>query len=392
VAEPDSDPTWETALRTPFRAVFFPMRLLARGMELGFKQFGGPLVEPAKPPSPGVKVGVGVYAGSANDVALGPVLTAHDWLIPDSRFHVFAGWSISDHRRVRLTENIADRQPIAFKFAANYDLKPNRRFYGIGNHSPESGLAFYRLEDTNVEGALTFGSEPLRQFRLVGGYSGMNAFSGWRSTPLLEDVYTAPEVQAPGYGEATYNMEYGATGDLALINNDVAPSLGVHARAEARQFRGVRQSDPDFNQWLFEGRGYLPVFAHRRVIAVRAVWAGVDPLAGSTDIPFYRLAHNEGPLAFAGYHADRYRDNQLAILHGEYRWELWDRRSWQLSAVALYEMVEVAPFSSAFTWDKRHKAYGGGLRLGMTDRSSVRLDLAKSQEGLHLTLRIGNIF
>ena len=36
VAEPDRDPTWETALRTPFRVVFFPMRLLARGMELGF--------------------------------------------------------------------------------------------------------------------------------------------------------------------------------------------------------------------------------------------------------------------------------------------------------------------------------------------------------------------
>ena len=120
--------------------------------------------------------------------------------------------------------------------------------------------------------------------------------------------------------------------------------------------------------------------------------AGVKPLAGSAEMPFYRLAHNEGPLAFAGYSARRFHDNQLAILRAEYRWELWERREWTLDAVALYELTEVAPFSSAFTWDKRHKAYGGGFRLGLSDRSNVRLDLAKGDEGLHLTLRIGNIF
>jgi len=389
VAEPDRDPTWETALRTPFRVVFFPMRLLARGMELGFKQFGGGLMSP-KPPSPGVKVGVGIYAGSANDVALGPTIKARDFLIPDSRFGLFAGWSITDHRRIKLTETIADRQPIGFKLLGSYDLKPNRRYFGIGNDTPESQRSYFRLEDISAEGSLLFGSAPLRQVRLVGGYSAMTAKSGWKSTPLLTEVF--PPETVPGYGGSTYELQYGATGDFAMINNDVVPSLGVHLRTELRQFQGIRESDPDFNQWLFEGRGYLPVFAPRRVIAVRAAWAGVKPLAGSAEMPFYRLAHNEGTLAFAGYSARRFHDNQLAILRAEYRWELWERREWTLDAVALYELTEVAPFSSAFTWDKRHTAYGGGFRLGLSDRSNVRLDLAKGDEGLHLTIRIGNIF
>ncbi len=389
VANPDSDPTWETALRTPFRAVFFPVRLLARGMEFGFKQFGGDLINP-KPPTPGVKVGVGVYAGSANDVALGPTIKARDMIIPDSKFNLFAGWSVTDHRRIRLTETVADREPIGFKFTGKYDLKPNRRYFGIGNDTPDSQRSYFRLEETTAEGALLFGSSPLRQIRAVGGYSGMTAMSGWNGTPLLKDVFT-PET-APGYGQSTYDMQYGVTGDLAALDDDVAPSLGVHGRADLRQFRGLRESDPDYNQWLFEGRGYVPVFANRRVIAVRAVWNGVDPLTGSAPMPFYRLAHNEGPLAFAGYSSRRFHDNQLALLRAEYRWELWDRREWKLDAVALYEMTEVAPFSSAFTWDKRHKAYGGGFRLGMSDRSTVRLDLAKGDEGLHLTLRIGDNF
>ena len=389
VAEPDHDPGWETALRTPFRAVFFPMRLLARGMELGFKQFGDQLLEP-KPPSPGVKVGLAIYAGSTNDVALGPDIKARDVLFPNSRFHLFAGWSITDHRRVRLTETIADRRPLGFRLAGNYDLKPNHRFYGIGNDTPENQLSYFRLEDTFAEAALLVGSKPLRQIRFVADYSGMNAKSGWHGTPLLEDVLL-PE-QAPGYAGSTFDLGFGVTGDLGLVNNDVSPSLGVHAKTELRRFRGVRDSDPDYDQWLVEGRGYVPVFAHRRVIAVKTVWAGVKPTDSSPEMPFYRLARNEGALAFEGYHAFRYYDNQLAIARAEYRWQLWDRQDWTLSAVALYELNEVAPFASAFTWDKRHHAYGGGLRLSLTDRSAVRLDLAKSTEGLHLILSMGNVF
>jgi hypothetical protein len=358
-------------------------------MEFGFKQFGDQILYP-KPHSPGVKVGLGIYMGSTNDVALGPNVTARDWVIPDSKLHLFAGWSITDHRRVRMTETIADRRPVGFKLAFNYDLKPNRRYYGVGNDTPESDLSFVRLEDTNTEAALLFGSAPLRQIRLVGGYSAMNAKSGWHGTPLLEDVF-APDA-APGYGGSTYETEFGVTGDLALVNDDVAPSLGVHALTELRRFRGVRESDPDYDQWLVEGRGYVPVFAHRRVIAVRATYAGVNPTSDSSEMPFYRLTHNEGNLAFIGYHANRFHDNQIAIARAEYRWELWDRRNWTLSAVALYEMIETAATSSAFTWDARHNAYGGGLRLGTNDRSNIRLDLAKSQEGLHLTLRIGNVF
>ena len=391
VAPPDDqdEPGWETALRTPFRIVFFPFRLLARGMEAGFRQVGGGLVSPT-PPSPGVKVGIGLYAGSTNDVALGPTISTRDVLIPDSKMSLFAGWSITDHRRLRFRGTVADRQPIGFGLRALYDLKPNRRFYGIGNNTTEGSVSYHRLEDINAEAGLLFGSSPIRQIRLVGGYSAMTSKRGWNGDPLLGDVF-APE-EAPGYETSTREFLYGVTGDLGLLNHDAAPSLGVHAKAEFRRAMGLRAVDPDYDQWHLEARGYLPVFSNRRVIAVRALWAGVRPEEDSSEMPFYRLAHNEGLLKFAGYPGFRFHDRQLALARAEYRWELASRRNWALSALAFHEIGEVAPSSSAFTWDRRHKAYGGGFRLGLGDASNARLELAKADEGLHITLHIGNTF
>lgn len=390
VAEPDQkEPGWETALRTPFRVVFFPMRLLARGMELGFKQFGDEFISPA-PPTPGVKIGLGIYAGSTNDVAVGPKITFRDVIVPDSKLSLFGGWSITDHRRIALTGTVADRQPLSFRLRGRYDLKPNRRFYGIGNGTTESDLAYHRLEDISAEAGLLFGTSPIRQVRIVAGYSSMTSKRGWNGDPLLGDVFTP--VEAPGYEESSREFLYGVTGDLALLNDEVRPSFGIHAKAELRRAMGLRQVDPEYDQWLFEGRGYLPVFAHRRVIAVRALWAGVRPHDDSPEIPFYRLANNQGLLKFAGYPGFRFHDQQLALARAEYRWELWNRRQWSLSALAFHEIGQVAPNSSAFTWDRRHKAYGGGFRLGLSDASNARLELAKADEGLHLTLHIGNTF
>ena len=133
---------------------------------------------------------------------------------------------------------------------------------------------------------------------------------------------------------------------------------------------------------------YVPVFARRRVIAVRGVYAGVDPRGGTTVLPFYRLAQSEGTSRFAGYSSGRFRDRQLVLARIEYRWAILNR----VSALALYELGQVAPRRGAFSLRGTHRSYGGGVRLGRRDKATLRFELAKSVEGLHAVLGLGSDF
>jgi outer membrane protein assembly factor BamA len=177
--------------------------------------------------------------------------------------------------------------------------------------------------------------------------------------------------------------------DLAALDDERDPSRGVHGRVDLRHAAGLRNGDPDYNQWRLEGRAYLPVFAKRRVIAVRGVYAGVDPSGGATaSLPFYRLPRSEGASRFAGYASERFRDRQLMLARIEYRWAILYR----MSALALYELGEVAPDAGSFSLHGAHQAYGGGLRLGLSDEATLRLEVAKSVEGLHAVFALGGDF
>jgi len=276
---------------------------------------------------------------------------------------------------------------VGFVLRGDYDYKPNRRYYGIGNSTSKTDLSHFLLASTNAEAGLHFGASPLRRLRLLGGYSSVSPGRGYNGLPLLEDVF-APS-STPYEHRTTQELWYGIGGDIAALDDDRNPSLGVHGRVDVRRAAGLRSSDPDYNQWSVEGRAYVPVFAKRRVIAFRSVFAGVDPIGGATAIlPFYRLVQSRGDFTFAGFPSERFRDRQLMLGRIEYRWEIIHR----MSAVALYELGEVAPRTGSFSLRGAHKSYGGGLRFGMSDESTMRIELAKSVEGLQASLTLGRDF
>jgi hypothetical protein len=389
VARPDHERRWETVLRTPFRIVFLPLRFVARGAEEGVGYFGNRVMSPGpKRAAKGIKVGPELDIGGITEVGAGPSITWAGFPSGDSKLHLSGTWSTIDRRRARLSERIGDRQPIGLLLRADYDYKPNLKFYGIGNETPSSNASIFLLENTAVEAALHFGASPLRQLRLVGGYSAMSPRRGYQggTSPRLEVIF--PPGTLPYNHRATQELLYGATGDLAALDSARDPTIGVHARGEFRRAAGLRDGDPDFNQWLIEGRAYAPIFAKRRVLALRGVYTGVGPTGGATEMPFYRLVQTDGPLRFAGYTSHRFLDRQLLLGRIEYRWEVW--RS--IRAVALYELGEVAPGAKAFTARAARWSYGGGLRYGLSDVSTLRVEVAKSIEGLQANLAIGSGF
>jgi len=379
VAGPDRERGWETALRTPFRIVFLPLRLVARGMEIGVGQVG------VHPPRPG-PIAPEIDFGGVTEIGLGPALTWRGFPPGDSKLRLAGTWSTTDRRRVQLRGRIGKARPVGFRLSADYDRKPNLRFYGIGNGTPSADRSIFLLETTSGEAALLFGPSTLRQLRLVGGYSAMTPLRGYQGSPGLEDKF--PPGTLPYQDRATREVLYGVTGDLAALDDARDPTAGLHGRAEWRRAAGLRDRDPDFNQWLVEGRAYAPVLSKRRVVAFRGVYAGIDPAGGAAQVPFYRLVQTDGPLRFAGYPSHRFRDRQLLLGRIEYRWAIW--RS--VRAVALYELGEVTPQASAFTARAARWGYGGGLRYGLNEDSALRFEVANSVEGIQATLTVRSGF
>jgi surface antigen Omp85-like protein len=381
---PDHARGWETALRAPFRAAFFPLRLTSRGLEAIADRYGDRLHDrnASHARRPGISIGPAFDLGGVSDIAVGPAITWVGVPVADSKLTLAGTWSTIDRRRVQLSHVIHDRRTVAFRLGATYDYKPNRRFFGTGNGTPKTDLSYFLLESTTAKAALLLGASPFQQLRVVSGFSSMSPRRGYHSSPLLENVFPTG---VPYEHRATQEWLYGVTGDLASLDDPRDPSFGIHGRLELMHAAGLRDRDPDYNQWLFEGRAYVPVFAKRRVIALRGVYSGIDPTGGATTLPYYRLISSGGALHFAGYPNDRFRDRQLALFRGEYRWSIVHR----VSALALYELGMVAPRTSALALSTAHRSYGGGLRLGMSEGSAARLEVGKSVEGMEVNLQLG---
>ncbi|MEO5988068.1 MAG: BamA/TamA family outer membrane protein [Candidatus Eisenbacteria bacterium] len=389
VASPDRERPWETALRAPFRVATFPLRLFGNGLEWGFDFVGPRLFDPKvhRPSPSGLKVAPHIALGSLTDTGIGPAISWQGFPTADSKLDLSGSWTLHDRRRVRLTERIGTGRPVGLLMRADYDYKPNRRFYGIGNETLQSDASYFLFERTNADVAVHLGGSPMRQLRIGGGYSHMSPRRGYHGTPQLEDVFAPASV--PYSHQATSAVWYGVSADLAAVDEGRDPSRGAHARGELRRAAGLGSGDPDYDQWELEGRAYIPVFAKRRVIALRLVHSGVEPRSrGSAPLPFYVLAQSQGSTRFAGFTSERFRDRQLILARMEYRWAILYR----MSALALYERSQVAPRASAFRLRDSHEAYGGGLRLGLTDASAIRLELAHSTEGLHAMVSLGGDF
>src|SRR5262249_51459521 len=108
VAEPDHERTWETVLRTPFRVVFFPVRLVARGTEEAVG-FAAPRVIPYLPgpqhkngPKNGVHVAPAFSYFGAAGPGVGPSISAPQVFGPGSALKFGGTWSLYDTRDFRL--------------------------------------------------------------------------------------------------------------------------------------------------------------------------------------------------------------------------------------------------------------------------------------------------
>ncbi|HET9252268.1 MAG TPA: hypothetical protein VFP58_09140 [Candidatus Eisenbacteria bacterium] len=388
VAEPDVERGWEKALRAPFRLVFYPVRLAARGSQAAIT-FGSQFInyEPRLIPWLGVKAapvfGISGTAGPSAGVAI----QGRSGI--GARATLVGTWSVKDTRRLRLRASITEPQARAVvELYAAYDYRPNRRFYGIGNETVEDGKSIYLRRENVAEAALVLGKNPHRRIRGIVSFSDIDVGAGYRDEQRAQDVYDPEDV--PFLTEESTVASVGAGADFALLDNVDEPSLGIHVRGEARRFGSVDESNVHYVSWYGEGRAYLPVLASRRVIAVRYVYEGVDPRSGSDPVPFYRLPTTSNEVRFAAFRSNRFMDQHLMLGHAEYRWIVLPQ--YDIWATVFGQLGAVAPSRGAFQADEAHRSIGGGLRAKLSPTTTARLEIAGGDEGTRIYLDLRGDF
>jgi hypothetical protein len=387
VAEPDHDPASETALRAPFRLLFLPLRLIARGSE-SLIGVVAPLIDPhgahERPPLWSLEPIV------TPDPSLGLGVTRRLDPWGNSRIQVNAIYGWQDRRRARFIYSSArDSALKGLTAVASYNFRPNATFYGLGNHSTLGEKSYWLREAGDANASFRFGRAVRREVRLLAGLSSISARSGFNGpagTERVEDVFTPEE--APFLQRASVVVSYGLAGEISRLDDIRTPHAGVHLKGQAEQVASIDGSHLDYRRFHFEARAYVPAFSSHQLFAFRAFHAWVDPSGDSEAIPYYRLPESDGDLRFNGYQPHRFSDRHYVLGTAEYRWWL----SSKLYTLLAVDVGEVASQASRLTWADHRESYGLGFRYGYSDRLVGRLDMAQGSEGLVLNLTLESTF
>jgi outer membrane protein assembly factor BamA len=263
---------------------------------------------------------------------------------------------------------------------------PQEDFFGIGPLSNRPDRVSY----TYTENA-------------VGGFAGFDLTDGLHGEARLE--YLSPEVTA---GKDTrYPSIEALFGDLtapglaaqppfimarASLDFDYATPAGNPRRGGRYLASGSRFTDRDtgfysFNRYDFDLRQYVPFLKDRRVLVFRAMASFSD--AGDGEVPFYFQQTLGGGSTLRGFRDYRFRDRNLLLFQGEYRWEILPA----LDAALFYDTGMVAPTASELDLDDLERDYGFGFRFGTNRGVFFRVDAGfGSPDGKHLFIKFGNVF
>jgi hypothetical protein len=249
-------------------------------------------------------------------------------------------------------------------------------FYGFGTGSTSNDdRANYAFRQPYVSGRVEVW--PVRRLFVVGGgleYSQWDQRSGGGSVSSVEEVYTPDTL--PGLGAAPVYLH--VQGGAAL---DWRPFAGYARRGGAY---GVtlhdfvdRDGDFGFRRVDYEAVQHIPILRDAWVLSLRG---RVETTYESEDqqVPFFMMPSLGGGSTLRGFASWRFRDRHSLLLQAE--WRVLANRF--LDMAVFYDAGKVTSRRSDLDFDGLKKDYGLGFRFHSLTATPLRIELAKSNEGL----------
>lgn len=345
--------------------VQFPRNIFVRGYR-GVRPVIGGL-----PSGSGFVVGGGYATGAASE-----------WL----EFETAARVSTYGHTAVDAAATFPPRArqtPVRGYIATEVrDLK-SLNFFGFGPGTSAADVSTYRLEDRSLTVGANADLGRVVSMGADGGLVRIDASPGSRRVPLNQRFDPAT---VPGFGLENDFYRYG--GHVAFdLRDRESPAAGLWARLDAHRFENRDGNPFDFSRVVADVHGYVPLGSRNRVLALRFRTSHSTTASGEA-VPFYLMETIGGARTLRGFREYRFRDSRNLLVSAEYRWEVWTYVDFGL----FYDAGKVFSESHHFDLQDLKSAYGFGVRAHTPGNVLVRIDLARSNEGLVLHIGGGPSF
>jgi hypothetical protein len=258
-------------------------------------------------------------------------------------------------------------------------------FYGIGMGTSLDDRTNFDFRQPYGSGILTFW--PARRLLMLRG--GLE-LSQWSQRPAeggvrsVETVYTPATL--PGLGtKTTYLHSQGTAGFDWRTSPGYSRRGGfygvtLHDYADKDERFGFRQID-------YEAIQHIPILREAWVISLRAIARTTENKTGQ-QVPFFLLPYVGSGSTLRAYTSHRFRDQNGLTLQAE--WRIMVNRF--MDTAVFYDAGKVAARRGDLDLNGLKSDYGFGFRLHGPFATPLRIEVARSPEGLRLIFAGDSIF
>jgi outer membrane protein assembly factor BamA len=324
------------------------------------------------------------YAGGGFTVGAGYVTPIGSY----NSFDLRASYTLSGYKRVEgefRAPRLFDRRG-TLSVVGGWREATQVGFYGLGTSATsKDDRANYSFRQPYASATLDV--RPTRKHLVLTGgaeYSRWQQRPGDGTAPSVEEIYTPATLAGLGK-QVTYLH---ALGGAAF---DWRTSPGYSRRGGYYGIIGHSYSDTDslysFRQVDYEAIQHIPVLRDAFVLSLhgRVQTTYTD---GSDTIPFFMLPSLGGGSSLRGFPSWRFRDRHSVLLQAEWRVLV----NSFFDAAVFYDAGKVTDRLSEIDFDGLKKDYGIGLRLHGPAATPLRIELAKSNEGLAVVFSASSAF
>jgi len=301
-------------------------------------------------------------------------------------FDVHGGWSFKNYTGVSASLRLPAlaNNKVKFDVHGNVINAPSVLFTGIGQDSPKD-RSFFKYSPMTAGAGVTI--SPAKYFNLGAVADYMKANTGTAKRDPLEDRFDL--IDAPGLGE---DPTYLVTRAFAEIDWRTSPGYTDRGGLYRVDWSDYSQSNDTVRSYSFRRldadiRQFIPLMRANWVIALRGL-VSTTYTSGNDVVPFYLMPDLGGGGDLRGFSSFRFRDRHKLLLSGEYRW-----KAGQFVDMALFvDAGKVTADRSDLNFKDLEPAYGVGVRFHAPSATMLRIDVAKTREGIGLVFTAGNIF
>jgi hypothetical protein len=258
-------------------------------------------------------------------------------------------------------------------------------FYGIGTNSSKDNRANYQFREPYASALLTV--FPTRHILMLRGGLEVSQWSqqpGSGSSPSVETRYTPSEL--PGLGA---NVTYLHTQGTVGIDTRESPGYARRGGFYGVTLHDFHDQDDQFGFHMveYEAIQHVPILREAWVLSFRGrLQSAID--AGGQQTPFFMLPALGGGSTLRGYGSWRFRDRNALLLQGE--WRIMVNR--YIDLAFFYDAGKVTAYRSDLDLNHLKDDAGVGVRFHGPFATPLRIELAKSREGLSVVFAASPVF